>query len=107
MAETTVSSESSHGSADAWGGGAIKVRLRGIRKEFRVHGRLVEALAGLDLQIQTGEFFCIVGPSGCGKTTLLRFLAGLETQPAGRIEIARDAGTNGHEKPLNSMVFQE
>ncbi len=32
-----------------------------------------------------GEFVCFLGPSGCGKTTLLRIIAGLETQSAGTI----------------------
>src|SRR5689334_13095892 len=88
--------------------GAPKVRLRELRKQFQVRGRIVEALAGIDLDIGAGEFFCIVGPSGCGKTTLLRILAGLETKSAGTIEIARDgaSGING-ERPLNSMVFQD
>ena len=75
-----------------------------------VQGRPIDALAGIDLDIGAGEFFCIVGPSGCGKTTLLRILAGLETKTAGSIEIARDGrpGINGGaERPLNSMVFQE
>jgi NitT/TauT family transport system ATP-binding protein len=89
---------------------SVKIRLRDIRKRFLVHGRPIDALAGIDLDIGAGEFFCIVGPSGCGKTTLLRILAGLETKTAGSIEIARDgsAGINGGaERPLNSMVFQE
>jgi len=87
---------------------SVKIRLRDIRKRFVVRGRPVDALAGIDLEIGAGEFFCIVGPSGCGKTTLLRILAGLETKTAGSIEIARDgsSGLNG-ERPLNSMVFQE
>jgi NitT/TauT family transport system ATP-binding protein len=79
------------------------VRLRGVRKRFEVKGRTVEALAGIDVDIDPGEFFCIVGPSGCGKTTLLRILAGLETRSDGTIEIAREQT----ERPLNSMVFQE
>jgi len=84
---------------------STKIRLRDIRKRFVVHGRPVDALAGIDLDIGAGEFFCIVGPSGCGKTTLLRILAGLETRSSGSIEIARDGSTA--ERPLNSMVFQE
>jgi NitT/TauT family transport system ATP-binding protein len=86
--------------------GAAKVRLRGVKKHFFVRGRQIDALAGLDLEIGRGEFFCIVGPSGCGKTTLLRILAGLERQSTGTIEVARDTGDD-HRKPLNAMVFQE
>src|SRR5437762_2554568 len=83
---------------------SVKIRLRDIRKRFLVHGRPIDALAGIDLDIGAGEFFCIVGPSGCGKTTLLRILAGLETKTAGTIEIARSGAA---ERPVNSMVFQE
>src|SRR5919205_1027159 len=42
--------------------GAAKVRLRGVKKHFFVRGRQIDALAGLDLEIGRGEFFCIVGP---------------------------------------------
>jgi len=85
-------------------GSAGKVRLRGITKRFTVNGRPIDALVGIDLDINAGEFFCVVGPSGCGKTTLLRIVAGLERQSAGDIEIERDSGSS---RPLNSMVFQE
>jgi NitT/TauT family transport system ATP-binding protein len=88
-----------------------KIRVHGLKKEFEVGGRTVEALAGIDLDIRTGEFFCIVGPSGCGKTTLLRIIAGLERQSRGRIEVG-GGGSGRIERgtappPLNSMVFQE
>ena len=55
--------------------------LRHIRKEF---GNFT-ALQDIDLAIRKGEFVCFLGPSGCGKTTLLRIIAGLETQTAGSI----------------------
>jgi NitT/TauT family transport system ATP-binding protein len=86
------------------GSSSAKVRLRGLTKVFSVRGRRVDALAGIDLDIQAGEFLCIVGPSGCGKTTLLRILAGLEQQTTGTIDVSRE---NGAHRPLNSMVFQE
>ncbi len=57
------------------------LRLEGIRKSFGSF----EALKEIDLAIHEGEFVCFLGPSGCGKTTLLRIIAGLETQTAGRI----------------------
>ena len=46
------------------------------------------ALKDISLSVGRGEFICFLGPSGCGKTTLLRIIAGLEVQTAGRIELA-------------------
>ncbi len=44
------------------------------------------ALENISLEIHDREFVCFLGPSGCGKTTLLRAIAGLDIQTAGRIE---------------------
>ena len=46
------------------------------------------ALKEISLDIIEGEFLCFLGPSGCGKTTLLRAIAGLDLQSAGRVEQA-------------------
>lgn len=43
------------------------------------------ALNHINLEIQQGEFVCLLGPSGCGKSTLLRLIAGLERPDGGRI----------------------
>src|SRR5256885_15390362 len=57
------------------------LKLDAIRKSF---GRF-EALKGIALDVARGELMVFLGPSGCGKTTLLRIVAGLETQDAGTI----------------------
>lgn len=43
------------------------------------------AIHDISIEIEEGEFACFLGPSGCGKTTLLRCIAGLETQSSGTI----------------------
>jgi iron(III) transport system ATP-binding protein len=82
---------------------ATYLRLAGIRKDF---GDFT-ALAKIDLDIAQGEFICFLGPSGCGKTTLLRVIAGLEVQTAGRIELAgRDISTLPPAERDYGIVFQ-
>ncbi len=62
-----------------------------LREPFLRTERLVRrfgafaALDGINLEISRGEFVCFLGPSGCGKTTLLRTIAGLERQDAGKV----------------------
>ena len=83
--------------------GSPFLRLTGIRKEF---GSFV-ALQSVDLSIEKGEFVCFLGPSGCGKTTLLRIIAGLEVQTAGRIEQAgRDISLLPPAERDYGIVFQ-
>lgn len=45
----------------------------------------VEAIKGVSIGIEDGEFVVLVGPFGCGKSTLLRMVAGLEEIPSGEI----------------------
>jgi len=58
-----------------------KVEIAGLSKWF---GEL-EALRGIDVAVEQGEFISVVGPSGCGKTTFLRMVAGLEPASSGTI----------------------
>ena len=63
----------------------------------------VQALGPMDLQVQDGEFVCLVGPSGCGKSTFLRIVAGLIIPTAGRVDIRIKQDKSS---PI-SMVFQD
>jgi NitT/TauT family transport system ATP-binding protein len=58
-----------------------KLEIAGLSKWF---GGL-EALRGIDIAVERGEFIAVVGPSGCGKTTFLRIVAGLEPATSGSI----------------------
>ena len=62
----------------------VYLRIENLTKHF---GEFV-AVSDLSLEINSGEFICFLGPSGCGKTTLLRAIAGLDPQTAGRINQA-------------------
>ena len=67
----------------------------------------VDALVGIDLDIQPGEFISLVGPSGCGKSTLLRLVADLLEPTAGTITIH---GKSAHQARVDQdygMAFQQ
>jgi putative spermidine/putrescine transport system ATP-binding protein len=68
----------------------------------------VEAVAGIELEIERGEFFTLLGPSGSGKTTTLRMIAGFEDPTSGTIELAgRDmSGVPPYDRAVNT-VFQD
>ena len=59
--------------------------VRGVTKRFPVGDGEIEALARIDLAIDSGEFVCLIGASGCGKSTLLRIIAGFEEPSTGEV----------------------
>ena len=66
------------------------------------------AVAGIDLEIERGEFFTLLGPSGSGKTTTLRMIAGFEDPSGGTIELAGEdvSGVPPYDRAVNT-VFQD
>jgi multiple sugar transport system ATP-binding protein len=78
-----------------------------IRKLVKEYEGGVQAVKGIDLEIQDHEFVVLVGPSGCGKSTTLRMIAGLEDISGGEISIG---GTVVNDIPPRdrdiAMVFQ-
>ena len=62
-----------------------KLRVQHVSKSFQSKDRNSYVLEDINLEIQQGEFVCIVGPSGCGKTTLLNIVAGFEKADSGEV----------------------
>ena len=82
------------------------VSCRGVGKIWATGtSRAHDALRDITLDVDPGEFVCLLGPSGCGKSTLLYLIAGLEQPTAGRIE-AHGAPVTGP-GPERSLIFQE
>ncbi|MFO7848751.1 MAG: ABC transporter ATP-binding protein [Spirochaetia bacterium] len=65
----------------------IMIQIRGLKKQYQSGTTVVQALRGVDLEIQNGEFLSIAGPSGSGKTTLLNLIGCLDTADEGTITI--------------------
>ncbi len=82
-----------------------KLQARNIVKQFDHNGNSVLALDGINLNVEEGDFVCIVGPSGCGKSTFLNIVAGLETPDSG--EILLNGKPISNPGPDRTMVFQE
>ena len=84
-------------------GSGATVELRGVVKNYGT----MQALSGIDLVMEPGEFIALLGPSGCGKTTALRALSGLETIDSGSILIdGVDVASTPTNKRDIGMVFQ-
>jgi ABC-2 type transport system ATP-binding protein len=64
------------------------IHSRGLTKHFKVKGEVVEAVRGLDIDVQAGELVAFLGPNGAGKSTSLRMLTTLLAPTAGTATVA-------------------
>ena len=81
-------------------------KLVQVKNAFKSFGD-VNAVNGVSLDIEEGQFYSLLGPSGCGKTTLLRLIAGFEKPTSGQVFIDNTSmeGIEPNLRPTN-MVFQ-
>ncbi len=85
----------------------------GVRKTYRTGAESVDALKGIDLAIEAGQFVSVMGPSGSGKTTLLNCLSGLDDIDCGTVLVAgedicamSDARRTKHRASSMGFIFQ-
>ncbi len=82
------------------------ISLCGVFRSYaNSRGSFTPALQNIDLEIEQGEFVCIVGPSGCGKSTLLHLIAGLDRPTTGDITV--DGGPVNGPGTDRILLFQE
>jgi NitT/TauT family transport system ATP-binding protein len=82
-----------------------QIHIKDVQKVFGEGDDAVVALKDITLDIQPGEFVCLLGPSGCGKSTLLNAIAGFSLPTSGVLEVNGKPVTEPG--PDRGMVFQE
>lgn len=85
--------------------GAPALQTFGVGLTYPTRRGSTEALAGIDLRVEQGEFVALLGPSGCGKSTLLRLAAGLLAPTQGTVQVAGAPITRPDRR--TGVVFQK
>lgn len=82
-----------------------QIAVDDVSKSFETERGQVEALRGVQFDVDHGEFVSLVGPSGSGKSTLFRIIAGLESPTSGTVRV--DDSPVSDPGPDRGMVFQD
>ena len=82
-----------------------KLSVENVDMTFNRDGKSTRVLEDINLEVQEGEFVCLLGPSGCGKTTLLNTMAGFLSPTSGGIRV--DGELVRGPDPRRIFVFQE
>ena len=76
------------------------IELKNVKKTYQIGNQSFNALDGVDLSINQGEFVVVLGPSGAGKSTLLNLLGGMDSATSGSIIIGEDDIAKFNDKEL-------
>lgn len=76
------------------------IELKNVKKTYIVGEQKYNALDGIDININQGEFVVILGPSGAGKSTLLNLLGGMDKATSGTIKIGENDIAKYNDKQL-------
>ncbi|MED1442740.1 ABC transporter ATP-binding protein [Aeribacillus composti] len=80
------------------------ITIRSLCKQYHASPQPITALENINMEIEKGQFTCIVGASGCGKSTLLKIVGGLEKPTTGYVNIA--GKINPKPDKNRGMMFQ-
>ena len=83
------------------------IRVEDIHKSYLMGKEAVPALRGVSLDIQRGEFVCLMGPSGSGKTTLLNIVGGLDEPSRGHVLVEGENLVALNENQLAKLRLQK
>jgi NitT/TauT family transport system ATP-binding protein len=82
------------------------IALDGVSKRYGGPGGATEALDGVSLAVERGEFVSLIGPSGCGKSTLLRIVGDLVAPSAGTVTVNGKSPRDARLGREYGIVFQ-
>ncbi|MFH1963046.1 MAG: ABC transporter ATP-binding protein, partial [bacterium] len=89
------------------------IEIKNLTKSYQSGKTTVNALCGIDLNIERGEYCCIIGPSGAGKSTLLNIIGLLDSPTSGElyfdnkaIHVLKDKELHRFRRKRISFIFQ-
>ena len=83
---------------------AAAILCRDLHKRYPAKPAPVEAVNGLDLEVERGECFGLLGPNGAGKTTTIEILEGLLDATSGEVEILDQRWGQANDRPLRQRI---
>ncbi|MCH8310409.1 MAG: ABC transporter ATP-binding protein [Chloroflexi bacterium] len=86
---------------------APHVRISGVSKSFTTENDTLLALDNVTLDVDHGEFVCLLGPSGCGKSTFLRIIGGLLEPTRGDVAIGGQTPSDAQAQKDLGYIFQD
>ncbi len=83
------------------------IEIKGLKKDYALGKTTVNAIRGVDLSIEKGDFLSIIGPSGSGKTTLLNIIGCIDHATSGSVKIAGKEITSLNDKKITDIRLHQ
>lgn len=83
------------------------IEIKGLKKDYPLGKTTVNAIRGVDLSIEKGDFLSIIGPSGSGKTTLLNIIGCIDHATSGSVKIAGKEITSLNDKKITDIRLHQ